>query len=136
MAPACWPRRQAPHERGLAMAWIRRFLLRLRNAFRPFAAEPDLAREVKAHLRLLEDDFERQGLTPKQALIAARRRFGGVEQTKDRHRDARSFVWMDAIRHDAVYAVRMVRRSPGYAMLGVTVMALGIGVATTLFSVM
>ena len=60
------------------MAQLRRFLWRLRNVLRPFDAEPDLAREVNAHLRLMEDDFERQGLTPEQAMAAARRKFGGV----------------------------------------------------------
>ena len=60
------------------MARLRRFVLRLRNVLRPFGAEPDLAREVDAHLRLIQDDLERQGLTPEQALTAARRRFGGV----------------------------------------------------------
>jgi hypothetical protein len=117
------------------MERLRRFLLRLRNAFRPFGAEPDLAREVEAHLRLMSDDFERQGLTPEQALVAARRRFGGVEQTKDRHRDTRSFVWLDDIRHDVAYAVRTTLRSPGFALLVMTIMGLGIGANTAVFSV-
>ena len=67
----------------------RRFFLRLANVFRPARAEPDLAREVASHLTLLEDDFERRGMTPEDARLAARRAFGGVEQAKDRHRDAR-----------------------------------------------
>ncbi len=117
------------------MARLRRFLSRLRSVFRPFEAEADLAREVDSHLRLMEDDFERQGFTPEQARLAARRKFGGVEQTKDRHRDARSFVWMDDVRRDINYAVRTAQRSPGFALLGVAVMALGIGANTAIFSV-
>jgi putative ABC transport system permease protein len=117
------------------MARLRRLLFRLRSVLRPFEAEPDLAREVDSHLRLIEDDFERQGLTPEQALVAARRRFGSVEQTKDRHRDARSFVWMDDIRRDVGYAMRLLRCQPGFAAIATLTMALGIGTTTTLFSV-
>lgn len=117
------------------MARLRRFLLRLRNALRPYRAEPDLAREVDSHLRLMRDDFERQGLAPDQALTAARARFGGVEQTKERHRDIRSFVWIDAIRCDVVYALRAARNNKGLALLVVAVLALGIGANTAVFSV-
>jgi putative ABC transport system permease protein len=117
------------------MERLRRFLLRLRNAFHPFEAEPDLAREVEAHLRLMADDFERQGLLPEQALAAARRRLGGVEQVKDRHRDTRSFVWLADIRQDVAYAIRTALRSPGFAFLAITIMGLGIGANTAVFSV-
>ena len=117
------------------MAPLRRFLLRLRNALRPFGAEPDLAREVNSHLRLIQDDLERQGLTPEQARAAARRRFGGVEEAKDRHRDARSFAWIDAFRCDVVYALRAARNGRGFALLVVAVLALGIGANTAVFSV-
>src|SRR5262245_51865318 len=117
------------------MERFRRFFLRLRNVFQPFEAEPDLAREVEAHLRLIADDLERQGLTPEHARVAARRRFDGVERTKNSHRDARSFVWLDDIRHDVAYAIRAARRSPGFAFLAITIMGFGIGANTAVFSV-
>src|SRR5436309_1599737 len=79
-----------PGER--TMSALRRFLLRLHNFLRPARTEPDLAREVASHLGLLEDEFVRRGMTPEEARLAAKRAFGGVEQTKELHRDARSFV--------------------------------------------
>jgi hypothetical protein len=62
-------------------AW-RRFFLRLANVFRPVKAERELARELGSHLALLEDEFQRRGMTPEDARLAARRAFGGVEQAK------------------------------------------------------
>lgn len=86
------------------MSRLRRFISRLRNVLRPAPAERDLAREVASHLALLEDGFQRRGMTREEARRAARLALGGVEQTKEIHRDARSFVWIDDARGDLRYA--------------------------------
>ena len=74
---------------------MRQFILRLMNTCRPTAADSDLAREVAAHLALLEDEHRRRGLTPDEARLAARRAIGSVAHVKDLHRDSRAFGWLD-----------------------------------------
>lgn len=88
------------------MSALRRFFLRLVNVVRPGRAEPDLAREVASHLALLEDEFVRRGMSAADAGAAAKRAFGGIEHTKDLHRDSRSFMWLDDLRRDFHYAAR------------------------------
>jgi len=78
------------------MSTWRRFWRRLATFFLNRKAEGELAREIGAHLTLLEDDFRGRGFSAEDARLAARRAFGGVEQAKERQRDARSFVWLAA----------------------------------------
>lgn len=118
------------------MGIFRRFLLRLVNVVRPDRGEPDLTREVASHLRLLEDEFRRRGLSEEEAKRAAKRAFGGIEQAKERQRDARSFMLLDDMRRDLHYAVRMLVRARRTTLLAVFTFALGIGVNTAVFSVL
>ena len=116
------------------IAAVRRFLRRLLNFLRPSRAEPDLDREIAAHLALLEDDFARRGLPPDAARRAARRAFGGVDQTREMHRDARSFAWLDDMARDLRYAARTLARTPGFTVAAVLTLGIGIGGSTAVFS--
>ena len=96
--------------------------------------DQDLAREVASHLAMLEDEFQRQGMTLPQARTAARRAYGGVERAKELHRDERSFVWLEQLFQDIRHAFRSLRKSPGFVGVAMLSLAFGIGVNTSIFT--
>ena len=116
------------------MTTVRRFFLRLLSFFRADAAEAELSREIRSHLQLLEDRFIAQGLPTDEARLAARRAFGGVEQTKEHQRDARGFRWLDNWRIDFKLGARMLTKYPGLSIIGGLGLAVGVGIGAAFFA--
>ncbi len=117
------------------MGRVRRLFWRLVHTIRPGHAEDELDREIASHLTLLEDEYRRRGLTADQARREARLALGGVDETKERHRDARLFRWLDDTRRDAIYAGRLLLRRPVAAGTAALSLAVGIGLNAAVFSV-
>jgi putative ABC transport system permease protein len=115
---------------------MRRFAFRLLSFFRSHRAEAELARELAAHVQLLEDKFIASGMSRDDARFAARRAFGGqVEQMKERQRDERSFRVLDQSLLDVKLALRMLIRYPGLTLVAVLGMSVAIAIAAGAFSI-
>jgi MacB-like periplasmic core domain len=117
------------------MTSLKVFFSRISGLFAKCRREADLDTELHAHIEALVDANIKQGMTPKDARAAAYREFGGVEQAKEAYREQRSLPFLETLARDIRFALRGLRRDKGFASLAILTLALGIGVNTSLFTV-
>src|SRR5262247_2618658 len=92
---------------------------RLRALLRKSEMERELDEELRYHVERQTEQNVRLGMNPEEARYAALRSFGGVEQAKERSRDARGMRWLEELWQDWRYGVRMLARNPGFTLIAV-----------------
>ncbi|MFY9936962.1 MAG: ABC transporter permease [Silvibacterium sp.] len=117
------------------MRRLRALWLRVRGMFASGRAEAEFSAELESHLAMNIEDGVRAGLSREEARRQALIRLGGMEQAKIAQRERRGLPKVEALGRDVAYGVRTLRKNPGFAIVSILVIAIGIGANAALFTV-
>lgn len=115
---------------------LRRIARRIALLFRRRNAEAEMAEEMRYHLERRAEEFAAEGLSNEEARLAAQRKFGNIASIEEHARDAWGLGSLERFAKDLRFALRQLVRSPGFSLLAIVTLGLGIGANTSMFSVL
>ncbi len=116
--------------------WLRDFWARAAAILHRTRRDQDFDDELAAHIALATDEAVARGAPPDDARRLALAKFGGLDAAREIHRDARGWPLLESVVRDGQRAIRLLRRSPIVTAAAVASLALGMGGATTMFSIL